>query len=223
MRRCALALAFTTSCADAPRAEPALDQPPVRGNCQPDDEDDDSWADCVDTIEPAPGVAHGHDRLPDIVLGPPVPGPAGAGSTDVASLGCGGTITVAFAGDGIVDGPGPDLLVFENPFVIPGGTFGEPAQVLASDDGETWWPFPCAVDGSARGCAGMTAVELAAATLPLDPDRAGGDSFDLAAVGLQRATWVRLLDRTAEHYGDNMWCRGPAGGFDLDALAAVGP
>jgi hypothetical protein len=30
-----------------------------------------------------------------------------------------------------------------------------------------------------------------------------------------------LIDRTAEHYGSQTWCLGAAGGFDLDAIAAV--
>jgi hypothetical protein len=55
----------------------------------------------------------------------------------------------------------------------------------------------------------------------IDPATAGGDVFDLADVGLAEARWVRLIDRTAEHYGSDTWCLGAAGGFDLDAVAAV--
>ena len=39
------------------------------------------------------------------------------GSADTFSLGLGGTITLAFDDNVIVDRPGPDLLVFENAFL----------------------------------------------------------------------------------------------------------
>jgi hypothetical protein len=55
-----------------------------------------------------------------------------------------------------------------------------------------------------------------------DPQRSGGDAFDLADVGLQRVQYVRLVDLTEAYYGDSMWCGGAAGGFDLDAIAARG-
>lgn len=223
MRRLPLALALLGGCDHGDGPVPADDQPPVTGTCPERDDDDDPWADCLDAIAAAAGVDFGHERLPDIVLGPPVPGPGGAGSTDVASLGCGGSITLAFDGEGIVDGPGPDLVVFENAFASPGGAFVEPAQVLVSDDGETWWAFACEPGGDARGCAGVTPVASEATHAPVDPRRSGGDGFDLADVGLAHARWVRLIDRTAEHYGDDQWCQGAAGGFDLDAMAAVEP
>jgi hypothetical protein len=44
---------------------------------------------------------------------------------------------------------------------------------------------------------------------------AGGDAFDLADIGLQRARFVRIRDS-----GENPY-EGTAGGFDLDALAVV--
>jgi hypothetical protein len=54
-----------------------------------------------------------------------------------------------------------------------------------------------------------------------DPETAGGDAFDLGEVGLRQARFVRIVDVTEEHYGERKWCEGDAGGFDLDAVAAV--
>jgi hypothetical protein len=183
----------------------------------------DPFADCIDDFSPTDGVSFGHDRLPDVVLGPPQ-GPPGMG---VASLGCGGRITLYFEEPGIVDGPGPDFIVFENPFVTGDITFAEPARVLVSDDGVHWAAFECDVSGGETawpppGCAGVMPV-LAGPDddFATDPERAGGDAFDLAEVGLTRARWVRLVDLTQEYHGDRMWCEGAAGGFDLDAIAAV--
>jgi hypothetical protein len=74
--------------------------------------------------------------LPNIVLGSPYGLGQNAGSLDVVSLGEGGSITVAFTDNRIVDGPGPDFTVFENPFNAPGlGIFTEVGVVAASADG----------------------------------------------------------------------------------------
>ena len=53
---------------------------------------------------------------PGIVFGPPGNATPTTGSLDVLSLGHGGSITLAFTDNEIVDGPGPDFIVFENPF-----------------------------------------------------------------------------------------------------------
>lgn len=190
----------------------------------------DPFADCVVAFDPAEPAGFGHDALPDIVLGPPQGAGPDAGGTDVASLGCGGTIVLGFSGEGIVDGPGPDLLVFENPFRVGDGsaTFAEPGEVAASEDGETFVAWPCDPMGDGGppppGCAGVTPV-LAGPNAPdvdpTNPDEAGGDAFDLADLGLSRAHYIRITDRTRAYYGDDTWCGGAAGGFDLDAAAAV--
>jgi hypothetical protein len=208
---------------EATKAGPGFDDSPIAGACEPTG-NDDPYADCIDAFEPADGVGFGHDALPDVVLGPPHAGAAGAGSMDVASLGCGGRITLVFDAPAIVDGPGPDLLVFENPFRTGDETFAEPARVLVSDDGVAWAAFDCDVAGDGTwpptGCAGIEPV-LADGDPATDPAVAGGDAFDLADVGLAQARYVRLVDVTEEHYGDSMWCGGDGGGFDLDAVAAV--
>src|SRR5262249_40050503 len=53
---------------------------------------------------------------PGIVLGPPGNATPTTGSLTVLSLGRGGRITLEFTDNAIVDGPGPDFIVFENPF-----------------------------------------------------------------------------------------------------------
>jgi hypothetical protein len=197
---------------------------PVEGTCDDHGAPADPYADCMEAFEPAPGVSFGHDALPGIVLGPPQGGGVDVGGTDVASLGCGGSITLYFAAPWPTDGPGPDFIVFENAFQAGETTFVEPAQVLVSEDGERWHAFGCEPDGGAEpppGCAGLGPVIAAGPDAPLDPASAGGDAFDLAELGLSQARWIRIVDRTAEHYGSQTWCMGAAGGFDLDAVAAV--
>jgi hypothetical protein len=178
------------------------------------------------------------------VLGPPRGAGALQGSTDTLSLGLGGQIVVEFADNVVVDRPGPDLTVFENPFLVSGLTtlppYAEPGTVSVSADGVHWRTFPCAVDQPPYypGCAGVYPVfanagdptapsPLVPSTAPIDalvgvpidtfvpPPGSGGDVFDLAAVGLAAARFVRVdasqIDRRL----------GGLSGFDLDAMAAV--
>lgn len=230
MRRIAVVLAGALACGgDDGEAATTLvdDAPPVEGECSVDSGHDDAFADCVDAFVPAAGASYGHDEMPDIVLGPPVAGPSGNGSTDIASLGCGGSITLAFDPPGIVDGPGDDFVVFENAFTVGDETFAEPARVLVSDDGVAWHEAPCEPDGTGEwpppsGCAGVEPVRATDAATAIDRERSGGDAFDLGDLGLAHARFVRLVDVTREHYGDEMWCAGAGGGFDLDAVAAYG-
>ncbi len=210
-------------------SEGDTDEPPF-DNCWPDPEaDPDPFVDCVEAFVPAPEVSFGHDMMPEIVLGGPEGKGSQAGGTDIVALGCGGSIIAFFDNPGIADGPGPDFIVFENPFATGDTTFTEPAQVSVSDDLETWYTFACETDGSGTwpptGCAGIEPVlaDSMNGIDPTDPAQAGGDAFDLADVGLAHARYVRLVDVTQEFYGSSTWCAGAAGGFDLDAIAAVHP
>jgi len=88
---------------------------------------------------------------PGIVLGPPGNATPTTGSLAVMSVGHGGSITLEFTDNEIVDGPGPDLIVFENPFFCTGApasdadpysVFAEPGIVEVSEDGVTFTRFP---------------------------------------------------------------------------------
>ncbi len=223
VRVCIVLALSVAACEEEAASTAGIDVTPVEGICAEGD-GDDPYADCVESFVPAEGVGFGHDAMPDVVLGPPHGAPTGTGSMDVASLGCAGRITLAFDPPAIVDGPGPDFIVFENAFRTGEETFAEPARVLVSEDGQHWEAFDCRVDGDGAwpptGCAGIEPV-LAEGDPATDPQTAGGDAFDLADVGLARARYVRIVDVTEEHYGERTWCAGDAGGFDLDAVAAV--
>jgi hypothetical protein len=186
----------------------------------------------------------GEAGLPAIVLGPPRGSGAFEGSTDVFSLGLDGWIVLEFADNVVVDGPGPDLTVFENAFLPRGlvtqNPFAEPGLVSVSADGVNFVAFPCASDAPPfyAGCAGVYPVfanaddpgapsPLVPTTAPIatlvgvDPDLlvpppgSGGDSFDLAVVGLHAVRYVRI-DARGLQFG-----LGGLAGFDLDALAAL--
>ncbi len=122
--------------------------------------------------------------------------------------------------------------------------FSEPGRVWVSQDGESWVAFGCALDAEDApyhpGCAGVYPVLASVdepagphATEPSDvpiedlvgqpvigfptPPGSGGDSFDLADVGLAWARFVRIEAapfETPPSGPDNA-------GFDLDAVAAV--
>ena len=204
----------------------------------------DPFADRVVAYAIGTGGGAGSAALPGIVLGPPHGGGAFQGSQDTLSLGQGGWIVLQFTDNAIVDGPGADFTIFENPFLLQGTVtgppFAEPATVSVSDDGVTYRSFPCHLDQPPYypGCAGIYPVfanadvpgapsPLVPTTVPIQslvgvpvagfvpPPGSGGDSFDLATVGLTEARYVRI-DASTLQTG-----LGGLSGFDLDAVAAV--
>jgi len=127
-------------------------------------------------------------------------------------------------------------------YSITGPPFAEPGQVSVSQDGVHWVAFPCAMTSPPYypGCAGVFPVlsnsgnassphASVLTTTPIAdlvgvsvfsfklPAGAGGDSFDLGAVGLAWARYVRIEASSS--------ATGPEGTdnarFDLDAVSAV--
>lgn len=190
-------------------------------------------------------------ELPGIALGPPGDSFPVTGSTSTVSLGRGGSILIAFTDIEIVDGPGPDFIVFENAFFrssVPADpnasytVFAEVGSVAVSANGIDFFQFPYDPNApglvgqdatpswalpALRGLAGITPTFTGNWTVPDDPDiwdpagrggvsGAGGDAFDLAAVGLASARYVLITD-----LGLATGFAGPAEGFDLDAIVAL--
>jgi hypothetical protein len=140
---------------------------------------------------------------------------------EICSLGFGGEITLSFHGKILVDGPGKDFTVFENAFYSPDfkKIFLEPAIVSVSKDGRTFIPFPYDTQ-SLKGCAGITPIN--GDKNPFNPSESGGDSFDLADIGIDSVRYIRikdissvLLNRTHPFYDPI------ATGFDLDAVVGL--
>ena len=177
----------------------------------------DPFADAVADFEPGPDAGFGSEGFPEIVLGPPEGAGAG-GSLDVLSLGELGSITLEMTDLEIYDGPGPDLIVFENAF----SGWSETGRVEVSQDGTEWFGWTCEAENADEGfpgCAGVNNVYATSAFEidPTDPLVAGGDAFDLADIGVESARFIRITDSgyNALGYG------GETGGFDLDAVGAA--
>jgi len=175
----------------------------------------------VVSFTPGACAGYGQEQMPDVVLGPPKGGGNSKGSTDVVSLGNGGEIVLSFEPNMIVDGDGDDFIVFENAFYASGDStkpYAELAEVSVSDDGTTWTAFPCTAKEPPYGaCAGWHPV-LASEGAAFEPSTAGGDSYDLASIGVKRARFVRIQDKTAQRCTS----QGPnTNGFDLDAAYAT--
>lgn len=187
----------------------------------------DRFATQVVTFTPGDCAGFGLPNMPGVVLGPPVGAGALAGSFDVVSLGLHGEIVVGFGDNAIVDGPGPDFIVFENAFYA-GGNADKPAadlgEVSVSEDGATWLTFPCVLASAPPfgACAGWRPVMSSPDNdlSPFDPATAGGEAYDLASVGLAKARFVRVRDM-----GTSSCPATPPKptnyGFDLDAVAIV--
>ena len=178
------------------------------------------------------GAGYGQSAVPGVIQGGPQGGGSAGGSTDVLSLGEGGEITLSFGPYDIVDGPGPDLIVFENPMLTaPYQPFAEPGivglsakskatgdftdfpcdlTVTTGDPQKKTWPYP--------GCAGVKPVLAnvkANAIPPQDPLKAGGDAFDLKTLGVSQARYLRIKDAGVSKLGTN------SRGFDLDAVILI--
>ncbi len=178
----------------------------------------DPWADSVVSVNYGTGAGFGQDYFPENVLGPPdsnaTPFQPAADAAELLSLGSGGEIVLAFLDGGISNGPGYDFTIFENPFFIGGDTlqvFRETGFVAVSQDGILWLEFPWD-PLTLNGLAGVTPVNGNAD--PTDPANSGGDSFDLADLGLASATYLRITD-TAGIIADG------GDSFDLDSVAAI--
>ena len=180
------------------------------------------------SAEYGPCAGFGQALVPDIIEGPPVGGGTAMGSLDVLSLGNGGSIVVSFEPNAIVDGPGPDFIVFENPFLYgsPPHPYAEPGQVSVSDDGVTWLAYACTAtnaSGPPYGtCAGWNPVfsNPSNGISPFDVSRAGGEAFDLKDLGLTHARYVKIVDQGGEAC-PSTGLKPTNNGFDLDAIAIV--
>ncbi len=139
---------------------------------------------------------------------------------EICSIGLGGTITLGLRRGLIVDGPGADFTVFENAFRYGAGRiYAEPATVEVSRDGLEWTMFQY----DSVSCKGLAGITPTSGQDPYDPQRSGGDRFDLADVGLDSVRWVRLrdvtsivLDNPASPFFDPT-----LSGFDLDVVLAL--
>lgn len=142
-----------------------------------------------------PGAGTADYGFPTDVLGD-------AGS--IFSLGDGGWITLTFPAP-IIDGPGDDLVVFENGFEYNGGVFMELGFVEVSSDGETFARMPALCRHDVQ--PGPWDVSPAGDFYNLAGNFVGGTGFDLAdlaacgdsdvlsgAVDLQNITHVRIVD-----------------------------
>lgn len=186
----------------------------------------------VEKVTYGAGAGFGQAFMPGVIQGGPQGGGSSGGSQDVLSLGEGGEILLSFGPYDIVDGPGPDFIVFENPMLMgPYQSFAEPALVGVSAKGTgagDFADFPCDLSktqGDAQtktwafpGCAGIKPVLAnvkSNAISPVNPLEAGGDAFDLSTLSAKQARYLRLRDAGVSKMGAT------SRGFDLDAVVLV--
>lgn len=179
------------------------------------------------SFTPARGATHGHEKFPKRIQGPPQGLGERKGSLDVVSLGCGGSIILEFSQPLIGNGPGPDFIIFENAFSYGGvETFAEPAEVSVSVDGKKWYAFPCRPKDNPwpfPQCAGVKPVYSSSESGidPKDPDKAGGDAFDLEDLGLPFVRFIKIVDKSMDNPDSASWCGQYNAGFDLDAVTVL--
>ena len=153
------------------------------------------------------------------VLGGPRGAGINAGSLDVLSLGQGGNVLLGFSVT-LVDGPGEDFTVFENPFYSPIGTFNafaEAAFVEVSTNGVDFARFPSFYAGPAAPQSAIGSLPVGTFSgltggLPVlvntsiglgdafDPTVSGGEAFDLADLAADPLVASGVVDLTAIHF-----------------------
>jgi len=225
----------------------------------------DPFADAVKSFQPLNSDGHTSAQLALHALGPPQGAGKMEGATfndivslharinddDGASAPYGGSITLEFNDNIIVNGTGPDFIIFENVFFTKGDLeqrWIEPAIVSVSQDGRQFHIFPYDFvphykDGVInhsnphcykKGFAGINPVySNNGSPDPRKWPEAGGDAFDLNEIGLD---WVRFIRITStgdnwltdingdkvRHATGTMACSGAGtSGFDLDAVCAI--
>lgn len=158
-------------------------------------------------------------RLPDTNASENVPS---SSPKDICSLGMGGEIVVGFKNYYVYDGEGPDFTIFENAFISPitKKVFAEPAVVSVSEDGVNFFEFPWDYY-TLDGCAGTKPTNGKAN--PFDPTVSGGNAFDLAQIGLEKARYIKIKDicdtilKNPQHpFYDPL-----LSGFDLDCVVGL--
>lgn len=158
--------------------------------------------------------------MPSAAARPDVPA---ATPEEVVSLGLEGVIIVGNTSRAIADRPGPDFVIFENAFEFGfNRIYAEPGQVSVSQFGEEWHDFPCDA-ASLAGCAGT--VPSTGDYEPFDAQRAGGNAFDLADLGLEWARYIRIRDvsRAVRDNSDHAFHDPTINGFELDAVVIINP
>ncbi|MDR1237914.1 MAG: hypothetical protein LBK28_06715, partial [Propionibacteriaceae bacterium] len=164
-----------------------------------------------------------------------------SGSTDVAILGNGGTVTMTFDTP-IADGPGYDFAVFENGFYVDGTNllFGELGRIQVSSNGTDFVEFDsaCLWNKDIWAYTGIPA-ENWGGMAGRDPN-SWGTPFDLSSlknkpevrsgdIDLNNITQVKVLDvigdgRVLDSFGRGIYdptYSGAPNGFDLAGIGVV--
>jgi hypothetical protein len=188
---------------------------------------------------------------PGMVLGPPGDATPTTGSLSVVSLGHGGEIVLEFTDNEIVDGPGPDFVVFENPFFCtsaplseadPYSVFAEPGIVAVSEDGIVFREFP--YDASALAevvslCTDKALIRRLIGLIGITPNFTGNYTvpddplvFDSSSPGGVSGHGGDAFDLAVVGLARARFVRitdpdlpigipGPSEGLDLDAVVAI--
>lgn len=136
---------------------------------------------------------------------------------EICSIGLDGSIVLGLKQHVVVDGPGADIIIFENAFVGPRGKlFAEPGAISVSKDMITWYDFPFD-SASLHGCAGVTPTSGAD---PFDASVSGGDAFDLFDVGADSIRYIKIRDvtRIVSDNPKHQYYDPTLTGFDLDVV-----
>lgn len=178
-----------------------------------------AFPDSVKEFVPGKNAGFGQTYFPGNVLGPPEgtlnPQFPNDNPQDLLSLGTGGYLIYEFSTNEIIDEPGPDFTIFENPVQptgFPDQSFVDSAIVSVSTDSLTWHQFPVdlvstkpadlRLKSNYIGFAGVQPTYSSSTNgiSPFDPAVSGGDQFDLADLGITGVRFVKIQDTGHANY-----------------------
>jgi hypothetical protein len=135
--------------------------------------------------------------------------------SDFLPLGNGGSVVYEIEDGEIIDGDGPDFVVYgDSP--LTKGIKTATVEVAERDAPGAYVEFQCdSVNPPFMGCAGVHPVDRSHSK---DPVMEGGDPFDLAKIGVKRAKFIRITDTSDNKNSASVKY---ADGFNLDSIALI--
>jgi len=134
---------------------------------------------------------------------------------EVLPLGHGGVVEYEVIGGEIIDGDGPDFVIYADSAFTDSV---ETAKIEVSQSGRSgsYVEFPCdSVNPPYTGCAGIHPVRAGTSD---DPLKVGGDAFDLSKIGLKKIRFIRIADTGDNNNSSDMQ---RSDGADLDSIALI--
>jgi len=130
-------------------------------------------------------------------------------------LGHGGSIVYEITGGELIDGDGPDFVIYGDS-VFSDAIETAKIEVALEDNPSSYIEFPCdSVNPPFMNCAGVHPVKVGREE---DQLKVGGDAFDLARIGIKKIRFIKITDTGDNKDGIDLLY---TDGFDIDSISLI--